>query len=97
MPLRRGHLAVLIAAGFLNNILLEAAGPQVQANGWAVDHEHPKWGVVRQTATLAAFSRTPCASLRTAPLLGQHTEEVLREIGYTEELIRELRERGVVA
>ncbi len=70
--------------------------PQVQANGWTVEHEHPKWGVVRQTATLAAFSRTPCASQRTAPLLGQHTEEILREIGYTDALISELHERGVI-
>jgi len=71
--------------------------PQVQANGWTVEHEHPRWGVVRQTATLAAFSRTPCASQRTAPLLGQHTGEVLREIGYTDALISELRTKAVIA
>ena len=33
MPLRRGHLAVLIAAGFLNNILLEADGRRVLVKG----------------------------------------------------------------
>jgi hypothetical protein len=33
MPLRRGHLAVLIAAGFLNNILLEAEGRRVLVKG----------------------------------------------------------------
>ncbi|HXH20628.1 MAG TPA: hypothetical protein VNN10_01270, partial [Dehalococcoidia bacterium] len=33
MPLRRGHLAVLIAAGFLNNILLEADGRRLLAKG----------------------------------------------------------------
>lgn len=33
MPLRRGHLAVLIAAGFLNNILLEAGGRRVLIKG----------------------------------------------------------------
>ena len=33
MPLRRGHLAVLIAAGFLNNILLEAGGRRVLVKG----------------------------------------------------------------
>ena len=33
MPLRRGHLAVLIAAGFLNNILLEASGRRVLVKG----------------------------------------------------------------
>jgi hypothetical protein len=33
MPLRRGHLAVLIAAGFLNNILPEAAGRRVLVKG----------------------------------------------------------------
>ena len=70
--------------------------PQVQANGWAVEHEHPKLGTVRQTAALVGFSRTPGASQRTAPLLGQHTEEVLHEIGYTDALIEELSERGVI-
>jgi len=71
--------------------------PQLQANAWVVEHEHPRWGVVRQTANLASFSRTPGASQRTAPLLGQHTDEVLREIGYSEAMVQELRERGVVA
>ena len=33
MPLRRGHLALLIAAGLLNNILLEAAGDRVLVKG----------------------------------------------------------------
>ena len=71
--------------------------PQVQANGWTVDHEHSKWGTVRQTATLARFSRTPAVSQRTAPLLGQHTDELLRGIGYDERRILELRDKGVVA
>jgi formyl-CoA transferase len=71
--------------------------PQLQANGWTVEHEHPKWGIVRQTANLASFSRTPGSSQRTAPLLGQHTAEVLREIGYSDALISELRTKGVVS
>jgi formyl-CoA transferase/CoA:oxalate CoA-transferase len=71
--------------------------PQLQANGWTVEHEHPRWGVVRQTANLAAFSRTPGASQRTAPLLGQHTDEILQEIGYPDAHIRELHRRGVVS
>lgn len=71
--------------------------PQVHANGWAAEHEHPKWGIVRQTANLASFSRTPGASQGTAPLLGQHTGEILREIGYPEELILDLLARCVVA
>ncbi len=70
--------------------------PQVRANGWTVEHEHPKWGIVRQTANLASFSRTPGSSQRTAPLLGQHTNEILSEIGYGEGLISELHERGVI-
>ncbi|HSP55906.1 MAG TPA: CoA transferase [Dehalococcoidia bacterium] len=71
--------------------------PQVQANGWTVEHEHPKLGIVRQTANLASFSRTPGSSRRTAPLLGQHTDEILYEIGYPDTLIAELREKGVVS
>jgi crotonobetainyl-CoA:carnitine CoA-transferase CaiB-like acyl-CoA transferase len=59
--------------------------PQVQANGWTVDHEHPKWGTVRQTATLARFSRrrpspAHCPAPRPARRnpRGSHNEQRIR-------------------
>jgi len=69
---------------------------QVQANSLSAQHEHPTWGVVRQTGVLAKLSRTPGASQRPAPTLGQHSDEILRESGYDDARISALRGKRVV-
>jgi crotonobetainyl-CoA:carnitine CoA-transferase CaiB-like acyl-CoA transferase len=70
--------------------------PQAIANGYEAKHEHPKWGKLRQTGVLAKFSRTPGVAQRPGPMLGQHTEEVLKELGYDAARIAELRKNRVV-
>lgn len=70
------------------------ASPQVQANGLAAQHEHPQWGPVTQTGLLVKFSATPGHLQRPAPLIGQHTREVLRDLGYAEERIEALLSSG---
>src|SRR5205823_1769806 len=42
------------------------------------------------------LSRTPSSTERPPPRLGEHTDEILREIGYTPERIAQLREQGIV-
>jgi crotonobetainyl-CoA:carnitine CoA-transferase CaiB-like acyl-CoA transferase len=42
------------------------------------------------------MSDTPCAIGRPSPRLGQHNEEILAELGYSGEKIKELKEKGVV-
>lgn len=70
--------------------------PQAIANGLDARHEHPVFGSARQTGVMAKFSRTPGVAQRAAPTLGEHTDEVLREIGYDDARIAMLRERDVV-
>ena len=71
--------------------------PIVRANGLIAELEHSKWGRVKQTGILANFSATPAAIVRAAPLLGEHSKEVLSEhLGYDEPTLASLIERGIV-
>jgi crotonobetainyl-CoA:carnitine CoA-transferase CaiB-like acyl-CoA transferase len=69
-----------IPVGAINDIAQVVEHPQVKARGSLVDVEHPRLGKVRIVGPAARLSETP-ASVRTAsPLMGQHTDEVLREM-----------------
>lgn len=70
--------------------------PQVLASDVLIETEHPAAGRLRQTRTPAKWRDTVPDPPRGAPLLGEHNEEVLAEIGYDEEEIRGFRERGVI-
>jgi crotonobetainyl-CoA:carnitine CoA-transferase CaiB-like acyl-CoA transferase len=73
-----------------------AAHPQVVASGTLVESVHPRMGRVREPRPAARFGATPVSIQRPAPALGEHTEEVLAEIGLGAEDVASLRARGVV-
>jgi crotonobetainyl-CoA:carnitine CoA-transferase CaiB-like acyl-CoA transferase len=70
--------------------------PQVVALGMLEESTHPAAGPMRQPRPAARFAVTPAATGAPAPTIGQHTDEILGEIGMRER-IAELRAAGVVA
>jgi crotonobetainyl-CoA:carnitine CoA-transferase CaiB-like acyl-CoA transferase len=73
-----------------------AADPHVWANGYVVEGEHPEWGKLPMVGSPIAMSDTPVVPGHWAPELGQHTEEVLLELGYSWERIAELRDAKAI-
>ena len=97
---RQGWLALLEAAGIpcgpVNDIADVFADPQVKARGMVTRIEHPHAGAVPLVASPLKLSATPVDLRHAPPLLGQHTDEVLREAGYDEVEIASLRALGAI-
>ncbi len=64
--------------------------------GRVVEYEHPVYGRLRQTGALMRFSATAVRIERPPPLCGEHTREVLRELGFDAEQIADLESRAVI-
>ena len=71
--------------------------PQVQASGILVETEHPHAGRLRQAQNAARFEGAPMEIRRGAPVLGEHTVEVLDELGYSGSEVARFVETGVVS
>jgi CoA:oxalate CoA-transferase len=70
--------------------------PQVLAQEMVLEAEHPGHGPVRMTGFPVKLDATPARLRRPAPRLGEHTEGVLRDLGYAPDRIASLRAAGVV-
>ncbi|HEV8546129.1 MAG TPA: CoA transferase [Candidatus Limnocylindrales bacterium] len=82
--------------GAIADVATAFASPEAAALDMTVEVDHPAFGVLRQVGVPLQFSSTP-GSIRSAPpLLGEHTDEVLAEIGYGAGEVAALRERGAV-
>ena len=85
-----------VPVGPVHSIGEALAHPQTLARGMVVDLHHAAAGATKALGCPVHFSATPTAITRSAPSLGEHTREVLREHGYTDDAIDALVQAGVV-
>lgn len=71
--------------------------PQIQHNGTFVEYEHPTEGKVKTPGFPIRFSKTPSRVNQGAPLTGQHTREILSELGWSDDKVADLLQSKVIA
>ncbi len=86
-----------IPCGRINSVAQALAAPHAVARDMVTEVEHPTAGAVKMLGIPFRFSDTPPSIRRAPPLLGQHTEAVLREeLGFSDARIAELRKEKII-
>jgi formyl-CoA transferase/CoA:oxalate CoA-transferase len=86
-----------IPMGAINSIGEVVEHPQVAARGALVEMDHPRAGKVRMVGAPVRLSETPGSVRTPAPTLGEHTDEVLRDlVGLSSEEVGALRAAGAI-
>jgi crotonobetainyl-CoA:carnitine CoA-transferase CaiB-like acyl-CoA transferase len=85
-----------VPCGPINDIADVFADPQVLARNMLQEMHHPTLGTIKQTGLPLKFSKTPGGLDRHPPLLGEHNQELLSELGYSEGEIKSLAEKSVI-
>jgi crotonobetainyl-CoA:carnitine CoA-transferase CaiB-like acyl-CoA transferase len=85
-----------VPAGPINDLAAAFAAPQVAALGSLVELEHPVLGPVRQVAPPFMLGATPATVRTPPPLLGEHSDEILGELGCGPAEIERLRAAGTI-
>ena len=85
-----------IPCGPINDYADVARDPHLRSRDMVVETDHPTFGKIKTLGSPIKFSETPTQPNRPAPLLGEHTNEVLREHGYNAKQIAKLQRDGVL-
>jgi crotonobetainyl-CoA:carnitine CoA-transferase CaiB-like acyl-CoA transferase len=88
--------AAKVPCGPINDLAEVFTDPQVQARGMTTEMAHPLSESVRLVASPMRFSATPVQYRRAPPLLGQHTGEVLHEMGLSDAEVQALHAAGAI-
>lgn len=86
-----------VPAGPIYNMAQVYEDPHVRAREMLVELDHPVAGTIKNIGVPVKLSRSPGRLRRPAPLLGEHTEEVLRWLGLDQAHIVKLRAAGAIA
>jgi formyl-CoA transferase/CoA:oxalate CoA-transferase len=85
-----------VPCGRINTLAQALGDPHLLERGMIVEIEHPALGVLKSLATPLHLSETPLVYHRHPPRLGEHTDEVLAELGYESAMIAGLRDDGII-
>ncbi len=85
-----------VPAAPINTLDEVFADPQVKTYGFPTEVEHPKMGKMKLVGNAVSMSRTPPTIDRPPPVLGEHTEEILKSLGYDAATITLFRDKGVI-
>ncbi len=85
-----------VPCGPVNSVADVFQDPQILAQKMVFDVDHPGYGAVRMLGFPMKFSGNPCRVRRPAPTLGQHSEEILAELAYSEAECAELRQDRII-
>jgi len=85
-----------VPCGPINSIAEVFDQEQIKHRGMRMDLPHPRSGTVPSVANPIKFQNMPTHYDRAPPLLGQHSDEILREVGYADAEIEKLRSGGIV-
>ena len=70
--------------------------PQIKARNMVLELPHPKFGKIKNIGSPIKYSKTPITIRSLAPKIGQHTNEILKDLNYTEEDIRKFKRSGAI-
>jgi crotonobetainyl-CoA:carnitine CoA-transferase CaiB-like acyl-CoA transferase len=71
--------------------------PQIAHNRTFIEYDHPTEGRIKSPGFPMKFSKSPAAVERGAPLVGEHTDEILKQAGFSDERIAALAASGAIA
>ena len=88
--------AANVPCGPINDLADVFADPQVLARNMYLEMPHPTLGSIKQTGLPIKFSLTPGGLDRHPPLLGEHNQEILKSLGYSEADVQSLMAQSVI-
>ena len=85
-----------VPCGPINDLADVFSDPQLLSRDMFLEIAHPTLGKIKQTGLPIKFSRTPGGLDRHPPLLGEHNQELLQDLGFSAAEIEELKTQEVI-